>query len=74
MQSDVAPHGFAQRLGMKLHLLVCGWCREYGRRVRFLQRFAHDEHEQPNEPSPLSSEAKERLKKSLRQNSGVGVP
>ena len=74
IQSDGARRSLAQRFGMKLHLLVCSWCRRYGRQVRFLQRFAHDEHEPAVEPSPLSSEAKERLKKSLGQNSGADVP
>jgi len=71
MQSNDPPRSFTQQLGMKLHLLVCGWCRRYGRQVRFLQRFADEEHEHPVQSSPLSNDAKERLKKSLRENSGA---
>jgi len=60
-----------QRLGMKLHLLVCSWCRRYERQIQFLQRFAHEEHEEATPRLPLTSEAKERLKNSLRRHSGA---
>jgi hypothetical protein len=71
MQSDSTPRSFAQRLGLKFHLLVCGWCRRYGRQVRFLQHFVHDDQEHETARTPLSGEAKERLKQSLRQNSSA---
>ena len=71
MQSDGAPRSFLQRFGMRLHLVVCNWCRRYGRQIRFLQRFAHDGHEHFPQPSLLSNDARERLRQSLREKSGV---
>jgi len=74
MQSEGAPRSFVQRLGMKLHLLACGWCRRYGRQIRFLRRFAHDEQDREIHPESLSNDARERLKHSLRDKSGADAP
>jgi len=50
---------------MRLHLLVCGWCRRYGKQIRFLREAAH-EHEDELPPSvSLSAERRERMKQSL---------
>jgi hypothetical protein len=55
---------------MRLHLLVCSWCRRYERQLRFLRRHTHAEHE--DAPSPqLSNDTRERLKKTLSENSRV---
>ncbi|MCI0533881.1 MAG: hypothetical protein L0Z50_01495 [Verrucomicrobiales bacterium] len=62
------PLSLPKRVGLRLHLLVCKWCRRYGRQIRFLRAAAHDHHDELTEgiPRTLSPEARERLKRSLR--------
>lgn len=71
LQSDALerPLNFFQRLGLRLHLPLCRWCRRYGRQIRFLRAAAHKHPEQLCAPDSreLSPEARERLKKSLQQ-------
>ena len=59
-----------QRLGLALHLVVCKWCRRYGKQLRFLRQAARQHPEQFDDPAPqgLSAEARERLKESLRSS------
>ena len=70
LQSEVLDHSLSrgQRLGLRLHLLLCKWCRRYGKQLRFLRQAVHDHPDAVNDPTPrtLSSEARERLKQSLR--------
>lgn len=58
------------RIKMRLHLLVCSWCRRYGKQIRFLRHAAHEhpEHLQATSNACLSSDAKARLKKALQDN------
>ena len=57
-----------QRLGLRIHLVLCKWCRRYGKQITFLrsatQRCAEDEQLSP--PQVLPSEARERIKRRLR--------
>jgi hypothetical protein len=59
---------FFQRAGLWLHLLICKWCRRYGKQIRFLRGVAHDHSENLSEavPQKLSPEARERIKQRLR--------
>jgi hypothetical protein len=63
-----APLPFSKRLGLRLHLLVCGWCRRYGRQISFFRKEvqAHPERIETNAPGSLSNDSRARLKKSLR--------
>ena len=70
LQSEALEHPLppVRRLGLWLHLLICKWCRRYGRQVRFLRQAAH---EHPDEsigacPQKLSSEARARIIKQLQ--------
>lgn len=70
-QSDAlqGPLPLARRLGLRLHLLVCQWCRRYGHQIRFLRSAAHD-HEEPFTaagPEQLSAAARERIKQRLQK-------
>jgi hypothetical protein len=58
----------AQRLGLALHLMICKWCRRYGKQIRFLRGAAHDHSENLAEavPQKLSAEARERIKQRLQ--------
>ena len=57
-----------ERLGLRLHLSLCKWCRRYGEQLRFLRSVARkcQEHESWQEPHRLSPEARERIKQSLK--------
>jgi hypothetical protein len=69
-QSEMLDHPLPplKRLGLRLHLLICKWCRRYGKQIRFLRAAAHD---QPVEftdagPQTLSNAARERIKRQLQ--------
>jgi len=73
MQSEVLDTKLcaSKRIGLSLHLLVCKWCRRYGKQIRFLKCAAHEHEENLSEsvPQRLSSEAKERIKRRLQAGS-----
>ena len=70
LQSEALDHPLSrgQRLGLRMHLLLCKWCRRYGKQIRFLRQAVHEHPDEVNEaiPRTLSPEARERLKRSLR--------
>src|SRR5438046_3113312 len=59
---------FPKRIGLSLHLLVCKWCRRYGKQIRFLKCAVHEHSENLSEavPQKLSAEARERIKQRLQ--------
>ena len=73
LQSDALDRrlSLSKRFGLRLHLLLCKWCRRYGKQIRFLRRAAHEHSDELNEATPrrLSSEARERLKRTVRNES-----
>ncbi len=60
---------FFQRAGLGLHLLVCSWCRRYGKQLRFMKGAVHDHADEIHEAEAqaLSNEAKGRMKRSLQE-------
>lgn len=70
LQSEAMDHPLSpgQRIGLRIHLALCKWCRRYGKQIRFLRTAAHDHPEKWEESAPrrLSDEARQRLKDSLR--------
>jgi hypothetical protein len=54
---------FPRRLGLWLHLLICKWCRRYGKQIRFLRGAARQcpDHLTEAVPQKLSAEARERI-------------
>jgi hypothetical protein len=62
------PLSWPERIGLRLHLLLCRWCRRYGKHIRFLRRAVHEHPDELADVTPrrLSPEARERLKRSLR--------
>jgi hypothetical protein len=62
------PLPFWRRFGLRVHLLLCQWCRRYGRQLRFLRQTAHEHPEELTNATSerLSPEARERLKQSVR--------
>lgn len=69
-QSEALDHVLprATRIGLWLHLLICKWCRRYGKQIQFLRHAAHEHHEELTEAAPqkLSPEARERIKQRLQ--------
>ena len=59
--------GFSQKIGLRIHLLLCKWCRRYGKQIGFLRSAAHrhEEHEHCLPPQSLRPEARERIKQRL---------
>ena len=72
LQSEALDHKlpFRQRLGLRLHLVLCKWCRRYGRQLAFLSHAAHSHPDDLAEsvPQTLSAEARERIRQKLRAN------
>jgi hypothetical protein len=65
------PLSPSTRAGLWLHLLICKWCRRYGKQIRFLREAARDHPDQLTGAAPpgLSAEARERIKRSLQGKS-----
>lgn len=74
LQSDALDSKLrlAQRLGLRLHLFLCKWCRRYGRQIAFLRTAVH-QHADDERVFPkrgLSTEARERIKRALESADG----
>jgi hypothetical protein len=71
LQSDALDGhlAFGRRIGLSLHLLVCKWCRRYGRQIAFLRLVAHSHpKDAPRTGEPvLSPEAKRKMRDRLKQ-------
>ena len=71
MQSEMLdrPVSFPRRAALSLHLLVCKWCRRYGKQIRLLRHLALEHPDELANPSrhKLSTEAAERIKNKLRE-------
>jgi hypothetical protein len=59
---------FLERFGLRCHLLLCKWCRRYGRQIKFLRSAAREDgrDDPPSPPQGLSLEARERIKQKLQ--------
>lgn len=60
----------AERVGLRIHLVLCGLCRRYGRQLVFLQRLVEvftriDETPATPAASELSPEARARIRERL---------
>jgi len=69
IQSEALEHSLspAKRFGLRLHLLMCRWCRRYGEQIRFLHHTAREHEIKQTEamPQTLSPAARDRLKRAL---------
>jgi hypothetical protein len=65
------PLPLSMRLKLRLHFLMCCWCQRYAQQLKFLGQAAgaFPEHADEAVPTPLSSEAKERMKRALQRDS-----
>jgi hypothetical protein len=57
-----------EKLGLRFHLVLCKWCRTYGKQITFLRTAArkHALEDQTSPQQALSSEARERIKRMLQ--------
>lgn len=69
------PLPFSRRLGLKMHLLMCRFCSRFEKQIMFMQKVLRRyekqrlEEDTPSPDSPsLSPEARERMKKALRDD------
>ena len=58
-----------RRLGLRFHLLLCGWCRRYGKNIRLLRDVAEHSGEHEDCPPVLTREARERLRRKVFEKS-----
>lgn len=59
----------SQKLGLRIHLCLCQWCRRYGSQIEFL-RTASQHDPKPDESLPvrnLSPEARERISRRVAE-------
>jgi hypothetical protein len=58
-----------QRLGMRIHLIYCVWCRRYAAQTRFLRKAASElvNENDALSAAQLSAEAKREIRARLQQ-------
>ena len=70
MQSEAVHRRLSilERLGLRVHLLLCSWCRRYGHQVSVLRLLARNCEEEAPQPAEqlLTPEARERIRRGLR--------
>ncbi len=61
-----------ERLGVRIHLLMCRACTQYEKQLRFIRRatrrLSQGTEHGDQAATPLSPEARERIKNALKQN------
>src|SRR5262245_2773030 len=57
-----------EKIGLRLHLLLCAWCRRYGAQLKFLRSAARQCEENSELPQKLSPEARERIRQKLHSS------
>ena len=67
-QSLEQPLSLRMRLKMRLHYLICAWCKRYFKQLTFLHKAAphFDEHSGTLPSRGLSAEARQRIVQSLQ--------
>ena len=71
------PLPVSERVGLRIHLCLCRWCRRYGRNLAFLSGAARaqPDAEPADAPAPrLSEAARQRLRSALAQGSEPDRP
>lgn len=70
LQSEAmdCPLSLRKRIGLRIHLVLCRWCRRYGEQIGFLRSVAHEQekHEVTLPAQTLRPEARERMKERLK--------
>ena len=70
LQSEAmdGPLRLRLRIGLRVHLFLCKWCRRYGEQIRFLRKAAHEHPAEMTQPAHrrLPNAARERMKQRLQ--------
>jgi hypothetical protein len=70
LQSEALDHRLSlrKRIGLLIHLVLCRWCRRYGKQIRFPRSVgpASEEHG-PTISHGLSPQSKKRIKRALHE-------
>ncbi len=78
LQSEALDHQLPglERLGLRFHLVLCKWCRRYGKQIRLLHDAAHEHPEELADAASqkLSPAARERISQSLRNQASSKPP
>lgn len=64
-QSLEQPLSLRQRIGIRLHYLICIWCERYMRQLHLLRDAMHRHPHETDAAPSLSAKARARLKRSL---------
>jgi hypothetical protein len=59
---------WSKRLGMRLHLMMCVWCRRNSEQLQLVRDLARKQSALQSKEAKLSSDARDRLSKLLEQN------
>jgi hypothetical protein len=67
-QALIQPLSLPERFGLRLHLLICGWCRRFGEQVKFLHSTTHQylENEKADALPGLTAESRARIKRAIQ--------
>jgi hypothetical protein len=72
LQSEALDHKLTlpQRLGLRIHLVLCLWCRRYGKQIALVHDAAHSHSDEmvKSVPQQLSEKSRERIRQKLRAN------
>ncbi len=72
-QSEQLDHPLPRMtsIGLRLHLLICKWCRRYGKQIRWLHQATHNQEDKwvQTDANSLSDSARERIKRNLKSAS-----
>ena len=59
---------WTKRLGMRLHLMMCVWCRRNSEQLQLVRDLARKQSASQTKENKLSSDTRDRLSKLLDQN------
>lgn len=70
------PLSKRERLGLRIHLALCKWCRRYGQHLGFLRQAAQKQNNFDSllPPQSLRPDARERMKQQLRSAAELSGP
>lgn len=54
-----------QRIGLRIHLFLCEWCRRYGKHIRFLHGADHEHPAGP--PGPPRRQLPDTVREQIKQ-------
>jgi len=59
---------WTKRLGMRLHLMMCVWCRRNSEQLQMIRDLARNQSASQTKEAKLSSDARDRLSRLLEQD------